>query len=307
MTQTEMSALLSHCTLCPRACKVDRLQGQKGVCGAVGLDVFVSRADVHTMEEPCISGEKGSGTVFFDGCNLKCIFCQNYAISCDYQGTPYSPDALADLFLQMQEKGVHNLNLVTPTHMTAQIVYALEKAKTHGLSIPVLVNCGGYESVQSLQMLEGLVDIYLPDFKYRDSNTAKAYSHAPDYPTVCRRAIAEMVRQTGKFTLDGHGMLQKGVLVRHLLLPAQVRAAKQILAYLHRTYSEKIGVSLLRQYTPMPKTALLSPLDRAVYDSEYESVLQDVQDYRFACFYTQEKSSVGKEFIPAFDVKKRQS
>ncbi len=302
MTQNEMTAVLSHCKGCPRACGVDRMQGQKGVCGAIGSDVFVSRADVHTMEEPCVSGKKGSGTVFFDGCSLGCIFCQNHAISRAYHGKPYSPDALADLFLQMQEKGVHNLNLVTPTHYVAQIAYALEVAKAHGLIIPVLWNCGGYETVASLQMLEGLVDIYLPDFKYWDAKTALAYSHAPDYPLTCRRAIAEMVRQSGELTLDENGMAVRGVLVRHLLLPSQVRAAKQILAYLNRIYGSKLGVSLLRQYTPMPATAF-APLDRAVYDSEYESVLESAQDYTFSQFYTQEKSSVGEAFIPDFNQK----
>ncbi len=305
MTERELETLLQDCRLCPRACRANRLRGQVGVCGAAGKDVFVSRADVHTMEEPCISGTKGSGTVFFDGCNLKCIFCQNAAISHSYGGTSYSPDALSDLFLKMQKKGVHNLNLVTPTHFCAQIAYALRQAKEKGLSIPVLYNCGGYESVDSLRMLDGLVDIYLPDFKYWDSETAKAYSHAADYPHAARRAIAEMVRQCADLALDENGIAQKGVIVRHLVLPEKTRAAKQILSYLHRVYRDRIGISILRQYTPMEATKALPPLDRCVYDSEYESVVAHAREIGITRAYLQEKESVGQAYIPAFREEKK--
>ncbi len=298
-------AQLKFCNLCPRACGADRMEGQGGFCRAQGLDVSISRADVHTMEEPCISGTKGSGTVFFDGCNLRCTFCQNHEISRAYRGKSYSPDALADLFLQMQEKEVHNLNLVTPTHYAAQIAYALRKAKANGLYIPVVYNCGGYESVETLHRLAGLVDVYLPDFKYWDGATAQAYSAAHDYPSVARRAIAEMVRQTGDLTLDACGIAQTGVLVRHLVLPAQVRAAKQILTYLHRTYQDRIGISILRQYTPMPNCE--KPLDRAVYDSEYQSVVEHACALGIARAYLQEKESVGERYIPNFHQKSSQN
>ncbi len=305
MTEADLLQALQDCRLCPRACHANRIQGRAGVCGAVGTQVYLSRADVHTMEEPCISGTRGSGTVFFDGCNLKCIFCQNAAISHSYGGKSYAPDALSTLFLQMQEKGVHNLNLVTPTHVCAQIAYALEQAKGQGLKIPILYNCGGYESVDSLRMLDGLIDIYLPDFKYLDSETAKAYSQAPDYPTVARRAIAEMVRQCPLLTLDEDGIAQKGVLVRHLVLPEKTRAAKQILSYLHRVYGDRIGISILRQYTPMEATKDLPPLNRCVYDSEYDSVLSHANAIGITRAYLQEKDSVGKEFIPAFREEKK--
>ncbi len=301
----QMLAQLQSCHLCPRACGADRIAGQGGFCHAQGTDVSISRADVHTMEEPCISGTKGSGTVFFDGCNLRCVFCQNHQISRAYRGKQYTPDALADLFLQMQEKGVHNLNLVTPTHYAAQIAYALKRAKENGLHIPVVYNCGGYESPETLHLLAGLVDVYLPDFKYWDSTTAQAYSAAPDYPSVVRRAIAEMVRQTGDLTLDENGIAQKGVLVRHLVLPAQVRAAKQILTYLNRTYQDRIGISILRQYTPMPNCP--PPLDRTVYDSEYQSVTDHAGTLGITRAYLQEKESVGEQYIPNFNQKSSQT
>ena len=228
--------IMSDCILCPRACHADRLDGGVGYCGQTA-DIMAARASLHYWEEPCISGTSGSGTVFFSGCNLRCVFCQNHNIALGKAGRVITPEHLVKIFLQLQEQGANNINLVTPTHFLPQIVIALQQAKNQGLSIPIVYNTGSYESPEALRHLDGLVDIYLPDLKYFSPELSAAYSHAPDYFEIACAAIAEMYRQVLDPVMDPDtGLMQRGMIVRHLLLPGQAKDSKKILRYLHETY-----------------------------------------------------------------------
>ena len=235
------------CALCPRQCCVDR-RNVRGYCGETE-QVRVARASLHMWEEPCISGSAGSGTVFFAGCPLRCVFCQNRTIAFGEKGKALTPEQLTALFLLLQHKGAHNINLVTPTHFAPQIADALKSAKMQGLSIPVVYNTSGYETVHTLRLLEGVVDIYLPDLKYYSAAVSQKYSRAPDYFAYASRAIGEMVRQTGAPVFDGEQM-RTGVIVRHMVLPGHVNDAKAVLKYLYDTYKEDVYISIMNQYTP---------------------------------------------------------
>ena len=244
--------VMSDCVLCPRACHVNRLSGQTGYCGQTA-ELMAARASLHYWEEPCISGTSGSGTVFFSGCNLRCVFCQNHNIALGKAGRVITPKHLVEIFLQLQEQGANNINLVTPTHFLPQIAIALEQAKHQGLHLPIVYNTGSYESVDALRHLEGLVDIYLPDLKYLSAELSAAYSHAPDYFEIACAAIAEMYRQVGDPVICADtSLMQRGIIVRHLLLPGQTKDSKKILRYLHETYGEHIYISIMNQYTPLP-------------------------------------------------------
>ncbi len=294
-------ALLRHCTLCPRQCGVNRLAGQKGFCRATGTQVRIARAGAHLWEEPCISGETGSGTVFFGGCTLGCVYCQNREISRDCVGKPYSIPELAQIFLSLQAKGLANLNLVTPTHMALHIAAALRIARANGLQIPVIYNTSGYESVATLQQLSGLVDAYLPDFKYWNGETSARHCHAPNYPEVARAAIAEMVRQTGDIAFDQNGMLLRGVIVRHLLLPHGVSEAKHILRYLYETYKDRIYLSIMNQYTPPPE--LCDPvLGHCVSPSVYDALIDWAAALGITNAFIQEGGTVSESFIPKWEL-----
>ncbi len=262
----------------------------------------VARAALHRWEEPCISGTRGSGAVFFSGCALRCVFCQNRKISAEGYGRNVTPQALAHVMLSLQEQGAHNINLVTPTHFTAGIVRALLLAKEQGLTVPVVYNCGGYEDVEGLRTLEGLVDIWLPDFKYLHGELAERYSHRKDYPERAKAALAEMVRQTDGARYDAEGMLQKGVLVRHLVLPGHTREAKAVLRYLFSEYGNRIGYSILSQYTPMPYVAEHAPeLNRKLTRREYERVMSYALGLGIENGYFQEGDAASESFIPDFD------
>ncbi len=291
---------MQDCTLCPRMCHTNRLEGQPGFCGQTA-ELTAARAALHFWEEPCISGTKGSGTVFFSGCNLRCVFCQNHDIALGEKGKPLSPDQLADTFLLLQKKGAHNINLVTPSHFIPQIGYALTKAKTMGLSVPIVYNTSSYEEVSSLKQLEGLVDVYLPDLKYYSSELSTAYSHAPDYFEKACSAIAEMYRQVEAPVFDASGMLQKGVIVRHLLLPGQTKDSKKILRYLHETYKNDIFVSIMNQYTPLPQVAHIPALNRKVSAEEYARVLDFAERIGIEQGFFQEGDVADESFIPPFD------
>lgn len=300
MTDFEKT-LLAPCRLCPRRCGVDRLEGQRGVCGATGTFVHVARAGLHAWEEPCISGTNGSGTVFFGGCNLRCIYCQNRAISRDCVGKVYTVSQLAETFLRLQREGAQNINLVTPTHYIPQIRAALRIAKSQGLVLPVVYNCGGYEAPEALRLLEGYVDVYLPDFKYWDPTLAAAASQAADYPEVARAAIAEMVRQTGEAVFDEDGRMLRGVLIRHLLLPGGEKDAEQILGYLYETYGNAVWLSIMNQYTPPPELA--DPrFARAVSQRDYDAVIDYALDLGITQAFVQEEGTVSESFIPAWDL-----
>ncbi len=293
-------ALLADCTLCPRRCHVNRLAGEVGFCGQTAV-LTAARASLHMWEEPCISGDAGSGTVFFGGCNLRCIFCQNHVIANSKAGQPITTEHLSGVFLSLQEKGAANINLVTPTHFAPQIRDALLLAKEHGLSIPVVYNCGGYESADTLALLEGLVDIYLPDFKYFSSELAARYSGAPDYFTQAAPALAEMVRQAGAPVFGENGMLQRGVIVRHLLLPGETKDSKKILRYLHETYENRIYISIMNQYTPLPQVTEHPLLSRKVTAEEYERVLRFALGIGIEQGFFQEGETAKESFIPEFD------
>ena len=218
------------------------------------------------MEEPCISGESGSGTVFFSGCNLGCVYCQNREISSEHKGFEITSDRLAEIFLELQDKGANNINLVTPTHYVPHIIKALDAVK--GLDIPIVYNCGGYESVDTLKMLDGYIDIYLPDFKYADSVLAKKYSKAEDYPIHAKRAIDEMVRQAGGCEFDENGMMKRGIIVRHLVLPSYTDNSKRVIKYLYNTYGDDIYMSIMNQYTPLESVLKYPEINRKVTESE---------------------------------------
>ena len=289
---------MADCTRCPRQCGVDRSSGKLGFCGVPEKPV-VARAAAHFGEEPCISGERGSGAVFFSGCTLRCVFCQNYELSRGRQGKEISVHRLREIFLELRDQGVHNINLVTADHYVHAVREALDGLD---LGIPVVWNCSGYESMEALKSLEGLVQIYLPDLKYLDRTLAKQYSAAPDYPEVAAAAIQEMVRQTGPFVLDENGMLQKGVLIRHLILPEQGENSKRVIDWVSETFRpDEVLFSLMSQYTPMGdldrfpelKQTVSPVLDAEIYDSLMQSRIENG-------FY-QDLESASGEMIPKFD------
>lgn len=287
------------CMLCPRKCGADRTVNS-GFCGE-GVEIRVAKAYNHLWEEPCLSGTNGSGTVFFSGCNLKCCFCQNYKISAENFGTDISVRRLADIFLELQEGKVHNINLVSPTHFVPQIINALDLIKNK-LAIPVVYNCGGYELVDTLKMLEGYVDIYLPDFKYFDNGIAEKYSAASDYFEVCTAAIDEMLRQTGTILYDEDGLLKKGVIIRHLTLPTHRFDSIKVLEAIAQRYgTENVLLSLMSQYTPFYKSCDYKELSRRISTFEYNFVADKAAELGFNGFM-QEKSSAKEEYTPDFDL-----
>lgn len=297
-----MQNLLSDCALCPRNCHVNRFTN-KGFCGC-SENIVLARAALHFWEEPCISGTKGSGTVFFGGCNLKCVFCQNHEIAIGTTGKVVSIERLSEIFLSLQEQGANNINLVTPTPYIPQIASALKMSKENGLCVPIVYNTGGYESVSSLKLLDGLIDIYMPDMKYYDSTLAREYSKAENYFDVCCSALKEMVRQVGAPVfeeIDGQLLMKKGVIVRHLLLPGETKNAKKILRYLKETYHDLIYISVMSQYTPLPHVAHIEALSRKVSSEEYKRVLDFCEKLNLTNVYIQEGECAKESFIPPFD------
>lgn len=291
------------CTLCPRNCSVDRENGEKGICGQTA-EVKVARAALHYWEEPCISGEEGSGTVFFSGCSLHCVFCQNEAIANGSVGKVITIERLAEIFLELQGQGANNINLVTPGHFIPQIREALLLAKERGLTLPIVYNTSSYENVEALKMLDGVIDIYLPDFKYMSSVLSQKYSYAQDYAKVAKEAIAEMVRQTGKPVFDEvgeEGLLKRGTIVRHLTLPGCMEDSKEILKFLHDTYGEQIYISIMNQFTPLENVAAYPELNRKITEEEYDELI----DYAIAIGieqgFIQEGETAEESFIPDFN------
>lgn len=270
-----------------------------GYCG-VKHTLRVARAALHFWEEPCISGEEGSGAVFFTGCNLRCVYCQNYHIARAEQGKEITAERLSDIFLELQEQKANNINLVTPTHYVPQIIEALGNAREKGLKLPVVYNCGGYESTETLKRLEGLVDIYLPDFKYMDPVRAKKYSRAEDYPERAKAALAEMVRQQPKAEFDSRGILKKGVIVRHLMLPGGIKDSKAVVRYLYETYGDQIYVSLMNQYTPLPQAEKYPELTRKLKKFEYDRLVDYAISLGVSNGFIQEGETAEESFIPAF-------
>lgn len=291
------------CDLCPRKCLVDRKKGEKGICGQTE-NLKVARAALHFWEEPCISGDAGSGAVFFSGCPLHCVFCQNENIANGTVGKEISVERLAEIFLELQEKGANNINLVTPGHFVPQITKALDLAKQEGLKLPIVYNTSSYETVETIKRLEGYVDIYLPDFKYMSPGLSKKYSHAPDYAEVAKAAIAEMVRQTGKAVFvngDEDNLILSGTIVRHLTLPGCMEDSMQILKYLHETYGDMIYISIMNQFTPLSNLEKYPELNRRITDEEYETLVDYAIEIGIENGFIQEGNTAEESFIPAFD------
>ncbi len=311
------------CRLCPRQCGVRRDLGGIGYCG-VDDRLRVGRAALHMWEEPCISGgpdewdltgdaddadaprmsvrAPGSGAVFFSGCPLRCVYCQNSDLAAARCGREITEERLGDIFLELQEKGAANINLVTPTHYTPQIIKALDRVR-HRLHIPVVHNTGGYERVETLRMLDGYIDIYLTDFKYMDSALAERYSKAPDYPRVAQAALSEMVRQTGAPVFSrggGQELMRKGVIVRHLMLPGQLIDAKKIVRHVYETYGNQVYLSLMNQYTPMPQVRGIPELDRRVKRKSYERLVDFAIGLGVENAYIQRGGTSKESFIPDF-------
>ena len=294
---------MEKCTLCPRNCFVNRKLGEKGICGQSST-LKVARAALHFWEEPCISGEKGSGAVFFSGCALHCVFCQNQEIANGSVGKEISKERLSEIFLDLQEKGANNIDLVTPGHFVPQIVPAIERARNQGLNLPIVYNTSSYENVDSIRKLEGIVDIYLPDFKYMSSSLSKKYSHAPDYSEVAKKVVAEMVRQTGAasfYEKEGQELMQRGVIVRHLILPGCMEDSKNIIRYLHDAYGDTIYLSIMNQFTPLKNVEKYPELNRKLTEDEYDEVVDFAIDLGVENGFIQEGETAEESFIPDFD------
>jgi len=288
------------CLLCPRKCGINRSTGQTGVCG-VSSEIKVARAALHYWEEPCISGKKGSGAVFFSGCSLHCVFCQNREISDGKEGKVISKERLSDIFIELADKGANNINLVTPGQYIPDIVWAVNEAKSRGMKLPIIYNTSGYENVTELKLLEGIVDVYLPDFKYMDSTLSAMYSRAKDYPSVAKQALSEMVRQQPDVVIDdATGLIQKGVIVRQLLLPGHVNDAKAVLKYLYDTYHDHVYISMMSQFTPIALKDY-PEINRTVTRREYERLVDYALKIGITNAFIQEGDVAKDSFIPAFD------
>ena len=289
---------LSKCDICPRKCGVNREKGELGFC-KMKDKIKIARYSLHYWEEPIISGETGSGTIFFSGCNLKCIFCQNYKISSENMGKEISVERLKEICLELQNMGANNINLVTGTHFLPLIKEALILAKKEGLTIPIVYNTSSYENVESLKEMEGLIDIYLPDLKYYDNKLAENCSLANNYFEIATNAIKEMVRQTGKPVIENN-IMKKGVIVRHLLLPNHLEDSKKIIKYLHDTYDEDIYISIMNQYTPIKKFDKYPELNRTLTDKEYDELVNYACDLNITQAFIQEGETCKESFIPDF-------
>ena len=289
-----------NCLLCPRKCGINRRTGQTGVCGA-SSEIMVARAALHYWEEPCISGKRGSGAVFFSGCSLHCVFCQNREISDGKAGKLISKERLSDIFMELADKGANNINLVTPGQYIPDIVWAVNDAKSRGMKLPIIYNTSGYENVTELKLLEGIVDVYLPDFKYMDSTLSARYSRAKDYPSVAKQALSEMVRQQPDVVIDdATGLIQKGVIVRQLLLPGHVNDAKAVLKYLYDTYHDHVYISMMSQFTPIALKDY-PEINRTVTRREYERLVDYALEIGITNAFIQEGDVAKDSFIPAFD------
>ena len=297
----ENKKLYENCILCPRNCNTNRNDGNIGACMVSGK-LKLARAALHYWEEPCISGEAGSGAVFFSGCSLHCVFCQNEEISRGQSGKEVEKERLAEIFLELQEKGANNINLVTPGQYVPHIIWAVEQARNQGLKLPIVYNTSSYEKVEILRRLEGIVDIYLPDFKYMSPDIAMKYSKAKDYPEVAKAAIAEMVRQQPSPVFDEETELMKrGVIVRQLLLPNLLEDAKAIVKYLYDAYGDNIYLSLMSQFTPLSNVENYPELNRKVSEKEYEEYVNYAIELGVENGFIQEEDVADESFIPHFD------
>lgn len=286
-----------QCNICPRKCNIDRSK-HAGYCGMTDT-VKIARAELHFWEEPCISGDRGSGTVFFSGCPLKCVYCQNNDISSGGFGKEISVERLAEIFKELEEKGAHNINLVTPTHYSKEILEAFSVYKP---KIPVIYNCSGYESIETLKKFEDIVDIYLTDIKYFDSDVSLKYSKAEDYFAVASEAVREMISQKPENIFDKNGIMQKGVIIRHLVLPLNLTQTRKIFEWVKNEFSEDVIISLMSQYIPMHKASEFKEINRKITAREYDKALSIIEELGFENVFIQELSSSKEAFIPPFNL-----
>ena len=290
--------ILACCTLCPRQCNVNRLQGKKGFCGA-GSTLEIAHYGPHFGEEPPLTGEKGAGTIFFTHCNLKCSFCQNHQLSHEGLGYSVSEEKLGEIMLHLQTLGCHNLELVTPSHFLPFILKALSTAAAQGLRIPLVYNSSGYESPETLKLLEGVIDIYLPDWKYAEASVGKRYSNASDYPSICQAAVIEMYRQVGAVMVDDQEIALRGLIIRHLVLPGHLTNSEKVLALIRASFSDPIRVSLMSQYSPKFRAHVHSPINRPLNQKEYQKIRKVMERLDFEEYWIQELESQ-KVFSPDF-------
>jgi putative pyruvate formate lyase activating enzyme len=290
---------LAKCEICPFRCKVNRLSGQVGRCGC-GDKIRVAKYQLHYFEEPCISGKSGSGTVFFSNCNFKCIFCQNYKISQEGKGNEVTIEELANIFLKLQQEGANNINLVTPTMYAYQIIEAIKLARMNGLNLPIIYNSNGYENVETLRDLSGYVDVYLPDLKYYADELAIKYSKAPNYFKIATKAILKMIDQVGLPEFDENGMIKKGVIIRHLVLPGHIQNSKHILKWLKENVEGNAYVSVMAQYFPTYKAKEDEYLNRKLTRKEYSEIEQYLYLLDIQNGYMQELGKHEEEYVPDF-------
>ena len=290
---------LENCNICPHRCGINRIAGKIGRCKATGK-VKIALASIHNFEEPCISGENGSGTVFFSHCNLNCVFCQNYEISQLGKGREISVEELAKIFIKQQNKKVHNINLVTPTMYIYQIIEAIKIAKSKGLKIPIVYNSNGYENVEALKHLEGYIDIYLPDLKYSDDEIAYKYSNIKNYFENAVQAIKEMYNQVGIPIIDENGIMKKGLMIRHLVLPNQLQNSKNVLKWINDNMDKKVFVSVMAQYFPTHKAKNFQEINRKLTKEEYNEIEQYLYSLDLENGYIQELGEHEEEYVPDF-------
>ena len=292
---------LERCNICPHKCQVNRIKGQVGRCKS-GNKVKIALYSIHNFEEPCISGKNGSGTIFFSNCNLNCVFCQNYEISQLGQGKEFEINGLADIMIKEQEKGVENINLVTPTSYIIQIAESIKIAKGKGLKIPIVYNTNSYENIESLKLLDGLVDIYLPDLKYYYNKLGKRYSNVENYFEIATNAILEMYRQVGNVQIDSNGILQKGVVIRHLVLPNHIENSKKVLKWIRENLDNKVFVSIMAQYFPTYKAKNIEKINRKLTKKEYQEIIEYVDSIGLDNGYVQELGEHEEEYVPKWNI-----
>ncbi|MGK0465258.1 radical SAM protein [Clostridium sp.] len=294
-------SFLKKCNLCPRKCSVNRLEGELGFCKS-SKDIKIAKVTLHEWEEPFVSGNHGSGTVFFSNCNLRCAFCQNHSISHEGIGKIVSINRLSEIFLHQQKRGAHNINLVTPTHYVPQIIEALKLAKGNGLNIPILYNSNGYENLDTIKALKGFIDVYLPDLKYYKDKYALKYSKAPDYFNTASKAITEMVSQVGEPKFDNTGIIQKGVIIRHLMIPGLLFDSKKIIDFIYTTFNDSVYISLMNQYTPMHEAYKYPEIDKPLNPKHYDALINYCLNTGITKCFIQESGTSSKAFIPKFDL-----
>ncbi|WP_428867692.1 radical SAM protein [Clostridium sediminicola] len=292
--------MLRNCTLCPRNCGVNRLENELGFCNS-GKKIKIAHVSLHMWEEPCISGSKGSGTIFFSNCNLKCVFCQNHKISSSGYGKEFSIKELSDIMISQQSKGAHNINLVTPTHYVPQIIEAIKLAKKNGLTIPIVYNTNSYENVETIGGLKDYIDIYLADLKYFNGKYAQKYSNAPDYFSIAKNSISEMYRNVGSPDFDEKNIMQKGIIIRHLMLPGLLFDSKKIIDYIFNIYGDNVYLSLMNQYTPTFRSCEYPEINKSINPKHYESLTEYCISKGIKNAFIQDEGTVSESFIPDFN------